>query len=182
MLTKSATIMLGIIQEHPVNAYELIKMLSKFQLKDWYEIADSTVYATIKSLEKKGCIIGKTQRDGNMPDKTVYSLTATGEAALKDTLKSFLSQFEYDLVPFMIASFFIEIVGIETALVCLQKRLSYLEKNKTGILKQIENLQNDMNIPHYVIGNVEHNLLVVETEIIATKKMIDEKKVGNCKK
>ena len=53
MLTKTATIILGIIQKHPVNAYELIKMLSRFQLKDWYDIADSTVYATLKSLEKK---------------------------------------------------------------------------------------------------------------------------------
>ena len=53
MLTKTATIILGIIKKHPVNAYELIKMLSRFQLKDWYDIADSTVYATLKSLEKK---------------------------------------------------------------------------------------------------------------------------------
>ena len=37
MLTKTATIILGIIQKHPVNAYELIKMLSRFQLKDWYD-------------------------------------------------------------------------------------------------------------------------------------------------
>ena len=74
MLTKTATIILGIIQKHPVNAYELIKMLSRFQLKDWYDIADSTVYATLKSLEKKQYITGKVQKDGNMPDKTVYSL------------------------------------------------------------------------------------------------------------
>lgn len=33
MLTKSATIILGIIQEHPINAYELIKVLSTFTLK-----------------------------------------------------------------------------------------------------------------------------------------------------
>lgn len=48
MLTKSATIILGIIQEHPINAYELIKVLSTFRIKDWYEIADSSVYATLK--------------------------------------------------------------------------------------------------------------------------------------
>ena len=78
MLTKTATIILGIIQKHPVIAYELIKMLSRFQLKDWYDIADSTVYATLKSLEKKQYITGRVQKDGNMPDKTVYSLTDAG--------------------------------------------------------------------------------------------------------
>lgn len=175
MLTKAATIILGIIQDHPVNAYELIKMMSRFQLKDWYEIADSTVYATLKSLEKKEYISGKIQRDGNMPDKTVYSLTLSGEEKLKETLKVFLSRFDYDLVPFMIASFFVNIIGTKSALLCLQERLSYLEKNKTGLLAQVQTLQNQSDIPYYVIGNVEHNILVVETEILATKKLIESK-------
>ena len=40
-------------------------------VKSWYEIADSTVYVAIKTLEKKAYIAGKVQKDGNMPDKTV---------------------------------------------------------------------------------------------------------------
>lgn len=47
-------------------------------VKSWYEIADSTVYATIKTLEKKSYITDKIQKDGNMPDKTVYSITEAG--------------------------------------------------------------------------------------------------------
>lgn len=62
MLTKTATIILGIIQKHPVNAYELIKMLSRFQLKDWYDIADSTVYATLKSLEKNNTLLAECKK------------------------------------------------------------------------------------------------------------------------
>lgn len=62
MLTKTATIILGIIQKHPVNAYELIKMLSRFQLKDWYDIADSTVYATLKSLEKNNILLARYKK------------------------------------------------------------------------------------------------------------------------
>ena len=62
MLTKTATIILGIIQKHPVNAYELIKMLSRFQKKDWYDIADSTVYATLKSLEKNNISLAEYKK------------------------------------------------------------------------------------------------------------------------
>ena len=62
MLTKTATIILRIIQKHPVNAYELIKMLSRFQLKDWYDIADSTVYATLKSLEKNNISLAEYKK------------------------------------------------------------------------------------------------------------------------
>ena len=99
MLTKSATIILGIIQEHPINAYELIKVLSTFRIKDWYEIADSSVYATLKSLEKKNYIIGETQKSGNMPDKTVYSLTSSGKTELKKTIKNFIVEAQSPVFP-----------------------------------------------------------------------------------
>ena len=156
MLTKTATIILGIIQKHPVNAYELIKMLSRFQLKDWYDIADSTVYATLKSLEKKQYITGRVQKDGNMPDKTVYSLTDAGTKEWNTAIKFFLTHFDYDLIPFMIASFFAESIGVDEAIKCLEERLDYLKKNSKGLTRQIEELEVEKDIPYYVIGNVQH--------------------------
>jgi len=173
MLTKTATIILGMIQEHPINAYEIIKMLSKFRTKDWYEIADSTVYATLKSLEKKNYIIGEIQKSGNMPDKTVYSLTDSGRTELKKTVRNFIVNFDYDLVPFLIACFFVDVIGREDALSCLQERYDFLIKNRDGLKMQIQKLKNDAKIPAYAICNVEHNFLIVETEISATQKMID---------
>ena len=44
MLTKSATIILGIIQEHPINAYELIKVLSTFRIKDTKIFGEEELY------------------------------------------------------------------------------------------------------------------------------------------
>lgn len=176
MLTKTATIILGIIQKHPVNAYELIKMLSRFQLKDWYDIADSTVYATLKSLEKKQYITGKVQKAGNMPDKTVYSLTDVGTKEWNTAIKFFLTHFDYDLIPFMIASFFAESIGVDEAIKCLEERLAYLKKNSDGLTRQIEELEMETDIPYYVIGNVQHNALIVETEIAVTQQMITKYK------
>lgn len=174
MLTKTSAIILGIIQKNPVNAYELIKMLSRLQLKNWYDIADSTVYATLKSLEKKNYIVGQAQKAGNMPDKTVYSLTCDGEKNLKKSLKHFITDFDYDLVPFMIASFFVEIIGIDEVLKCLEERLDYLQKSGEGLHAQIEVLKAEKDIPYYVIGNVEHNTLIVETEIKVAEQMLEK--------
>ena len=56
-------------------------------IKYWFNIGTSTVYATIKTLEKKQYITGKVQKDGNMPDKTIYSITEQGTAVLLDTLR-----------------------------------------------------------------------------------------------
>ena len=52
MLSKPATMLLGLIYEKPLNAYEIIKHLNYMNVKWWFNIADSTVYSTLKTLEK----------------------------------------------------------------------------------------------------------------------------------
>ena len=72
----------------------------------------------------------------------------------------------------MIASFFAESIGVDKAIKCLEERLEYLKKNSEGLTKQIEELETEKDVPYYVIGNVQHNALIVETEITVTQQMI----------
>ena len=57
MLSKSATMLLGLINQRPLNPYEIIKQLQIMNVHRWYNIANSTVYATLKALEKKEYIL-----------------------------------------------------------------------------------------------------------------------------
>lgn len=57
MLSKSATMMLGLINQKPQNEYEIIKNLEIMNVKWWYNIADSTVYATLRTLDNKGLLL-----------------------------------------------------------------------------------------------------------------------------
>ena len=87
MLSKSATMLLGLINQRPLNPYEIIKQLQIMNVHRWYNIANSTVYATLKVLEKKEYIYGSIEKDGNMPDKTIYSLTDKGKQEFVATLQ-----------------------------------------------------------------------------------------------
>lgn len=62
MLSKPATMLLGLIYEKPLNAYEITKLLGYMNVRWWFNIADSTVYTTIKNLEKKDLLRGKQKR------------------------------------------------------------------------------------------------------------------------
>ena len=96
MLSKSATMLLGLITHQPLNAYEIVKTLDYMNIKYWFNIGTSTVYATIKTLEKKQYLVGEIQKDGNMPDKTVYSITEQGKAVFLETLRTSFLKFDYD--------------------------------------------------------------------------------------
>lgn len=110
----------------PLNAYEIVKQLQWMNVKYWYNIADSTVYATIKSLEKKGCISGTVKKEGNMPDKTIYALTDRGNAELRETLSHSIVTFDFDANIFSIAAFFIDFFELEEQRQLLEKRLENL--------------------------------------------------------
>nr|UDN47983.1 hypothetical protein JJJ25_02635 [Clostridioides sp. ES-S-0173-01] len=49
-----------------------------------------------------------SKEDANIPGKTVYSLSKTDYIELKGTFVSFIQNFNYSLVPFMITIFFIK--------------------------------------------------------------------------
>lgn len=171
MLSKPATLLLGLIYEKPLNAYEIIKLLNYMNVKWWFNIADSTVYSTLKTLEKKEYILGTAEKVGNMPDRTVYSLSEKGKDEFIATLKASVLQFNYDTNIFSIAAFFLNIFMPEEQQELLEKRLEILKKYRTGIEKQVNPLwKNEVSAVH--VANVERMIDLVDAEITGTKRFL----------
>lgn len=172
MLSKPATMLLGLISEKPLNAYEIIKRLNYMNVKWWFNIADSTVYATLKALEKKDYISGTAEKVGNMPDRTVYNLSGKGKAAFIDTLKSSILQFNYDTNIFSIAAFFLNTFTPDEQRELLQERLEVLQKYRAGIEKQVNPLwENEVSAVH--VANVKRMTDLVDAEITGTSRLLE---------
>ena len=172
MLSKPATMLLGLIYEKPLNAYEIIKHLNYMNVKWWFNIADSTVYSTLKTLEKKEYIIGTTEKVGNMPDRTVYSLSEKGKDEFISTLKASILQFNYDTNIFSIAAFFLNTFTPEEQQKLLQERLTVLQKYRTGIKKQVNPLwENEVSATHS--ANVKRMIDLVDAEITGTNRLLE---------
>lgn len=174
MLSKSATMLMGLIYHSPLNAYEITKQLEYMNIKRWYNIANSTVYATIKSIEKKGYISGTVEKEGNMPDKTIYILTESGQNELLKTLRNSIITFDYDTNIFSIAAFFLDIFETDERKFLLEKRLENLHLYLNGIKKQVsETLENQ--IPSFHVANVKRMIDIVNAEISGTKRILKAK-------
>ncbi|UDN56493.1 PadR family transcriptional regulator [Clostridioides sp. ES-S-0010-02] len=171
MLSKPATMLLGLINEKPLNAYEIIKVLEYMNVKYWFNIADSTVYTTIKTLEKRGLILGTVKKDGNMPDKTVYTITEKGSIEFHDTLRNSILKFDYDTNIFSITAFFIEYLGKEERKKLLEKRLEVLNQYLTGI-KQKDDDDWEKEVSEFHVANVKRMIDIVLAEISGTKKLL----------
>lgn len=172
MLSKPATVLLGIIYDKPINAYEIIKMLEYMNVKWWFNIADSTVYATLKTLCKKNYIVGNIEKNGNMPQKKVYNITDEGTGKLKETLRKSILTFDYDTNVFSIAAFFMNILSKDEQISLLNERLEILNKYKDGITSQMSvKWKNEVSDIHIV--NVERMKALVDAEIFGAKKLLE---------
>ncbi len=172
MLSKPATMLLGFIYEKPLNAYEIIKRLNYMNVKWWFHIADSTVYSTLKTLEKKEFISGTTEKAGNMPDRTVYTLSDKGKNEFVNTLKSSILQFNYDTNIFSIAAFFLSTFTPDEQQELLQERLNILQKYRAGIEQQINPLwENEVSSAHS--ANVKRMIDLVDAEITGTNRLLE---------
>ena len=66
-------------------------------------------YATLRTLDKKGLIVGASEKNGNMPFRTVYSISENVKEELRDTLTKLILSFDYDTNMFSIVAFFLDV-------------------------------------------------------------------------
>ena len=171
MLSKPAALLMGIIYQKPLNAYEMTKLLAYMNIKWWFNIADSTVYTTLKNLERRGLIEGTIERIGNMPDRTIYSLTEKGRDELKETIKESILQFNYDTNIFTIAAFVMDILDTEEKKELLEKRLGILQSYLAGIREQ-GNETWKQEVPDFHAANLERMIDIVYAELSGTKRLL----------
>jgi len=162
---------LGIIYQNPINAYEIIRKLEEMNVKNWYKIADSTVYATVKHANKKRYLSVVVEKESEMPQKKVYSLTDSGKEEIERTIESYIAEFDYDIRNFNIGMFFSDIPGVAKTIKLLEKRIEVLEKYQTGILRKT----NEMTMAKYpkiIVENTRQNLYIVEAQLKGAKSIL----------
>lgn len=72
-------IVLGILKKEPLSAYDIQKLVEYRNISKWVKISTPSIYKKVIQFEEKGYIKGATVKEGNMPEKVVYSLTNAGE-------------------------------------------------------------------------------------------------------
>ena len=171
MLSKLSALILGVISEKELNPYEITKMLKDLETTSWFPIADSTVYATIKNLNKSGFIEGRKERSGNLPEKTFYSLTAEGKQKLKETLEEFLSKPKDEISKIDVALLLNKNLTKDKIISLLKKKLADLESSLFRLKKQIMAYEIDGKRPISGLMLLKHQLHISEAEIKTLKEL-----------
>ncbi|MXP74159.1 PadR family transcriptional regulator [Lachnospiraceae bacterium WCA-9-b2] len=71
-------IVLGMLKQESLSAYDIQKLVEYRNISKWVKISTPSIYKKVIQLEEKGLITSRTEKEGKMPEKAVYSLTDAG--------------------------------------------------------------------------------------------------------
>lgn len=86
MISTIELVLLGMLREKNMSAYDLEKELDKRNTTKWVNISKASIYNKVQQFEQKGYVTANTVQNGKMPPKTLYSLTESGKTYFMDGL------------------------------------------------------------------------------------------------
>ena len=121
-ISKTSLLILGLVSENPLSPYEMNKVLGKINIQKWFPLSESSIYATVRTLERNGMISGHPVKEGNMPEKTVYGITKKGSQNFIAALREYLSDKDVRHTEFDLGLLFVCHLEKENALSILQNK------------------------------------------------------------
>ncbi|HCK99025.1 MAG TPA: hypothetical protein DHW42_02805 [Candidatus Marinimicrobia bacterium] len=90
-MTQLELTILGIVQEKPCHAYYVEKIIQEKGIRERLNIGFSTIYSTLKKMEKNGLLESRYKPQESLPGRRIYSVTYKGKQLLIEDLKKALS-------------------------------------------------------------------------------------------
>lgn len=129
--------LLGFFMEKPMNAYEIKKEVENRNLTWWIKGSSPSIYRNINGLAEKGYVDGKVIREGEMPEKTIYTINERGKHYFYDLIQKFSEEPPNIYLDFTAIISNIGKVNSEMGQQLIANLILSFEKN-TEILKSIE--------------------------------------------
>jgi DNA-binding PadR family transcriptional regulator len=144
-LTKAEYAVLGLLVEKPAHGWDLEQVIEQRNMRDWTELAFSSIYYVLKRLEKHDFVeVLPTEKTGKGTRK-VYAPTDTGRSLHAETTLKFLGEPE-NLYPALLS-------GLANWMaVDRDKALHMLRKRKTALLEVQADLETKSKTEPVFVG------------------------------
>ena len=152
-------IILAILYEEERYGYEIESLIQQRKLRDWINIGFSTIYNSLKNLEKKGLIGSRHEEEYGSPSRKVFFIKLTAKASVRDLIKSILISPQNNN-EFIIGLAFTHLLTKPEIKECFKKYKENLEKKRDLMQKK---LSEDNEI--YLKTLISYSFKLTETEM-----------------
>ena len=159
MLSKTSIVILGMLRNGEMNAYDMLKMIDRMNMKYWFPIGATTLYETCLRLEKKNYI----ENTGESDKKAVYKLTESGLKELKSTICGLFERVDFDSVWFCLAVMYSGVLSQNELVREVKIRTKLLDEYEKGTLENKNNMLT-YNVSYTEICAIDRMLQIIQME------------------
>ena len=161
-------VILGLLNQNPEHGYKIKKFLKQV-LVLYTDIPTASIYYPLKILEEQRMVERKVGREGQRPEKYVYSITPKGRAYFQDLLEKNILLLSRPFIAIDLSLYFLPSMNKEAVVRKLKLRLRGLERIKRWLFKA---QQTGKAGEKHLALIVEHNLELLEAEQRFTKRLL----------
>jgi DNA-binding PadR family transcriptional regulator len=174
-----ALAVLVLLVEEPMHPYQMSATLKERRKEDSIKINYGSLYSVVESLHKRGLIEAQeTVREGNRPERTIYSITDAGEREMVDWLSELLSTPVKEFPQFEAALSLMPALPPDDVIHLLEKRLEAVRsahEYATGLMAAARSA----GMPRIFAIEHEYEVALMATQISFLEALLDDLRGGD---
>jgi DNA-binding PadR family transcriptional regulator len=162
------------LYERPMHPYEVASTLRQRHKDESVRLNYGSLYAVVSSLERRGLIVAQdTEREGRLPERTIYGLTDAGRLEAHDWLAELLAIPVKEYPALGAALSFLPALPPAEAVALLEQRAERLELALAQARATVE-LVEQHGLPRLLWVEVEFELELRGRELEFVRMLVDE--------
>ena len=171
-LSNAELAILSLIAERPRHGYELEQIIEERGMREWTEVAFSSIYFILNGLVKKGLAASALQpAAGRGPAKKVFSATPQGYKALHDGIYLAISMAEHDNQRFLLGLSCLPLLSPTEVEKAFHERMDTLSAKITEF--SMHPAFTTPGFPPHVRAMFEYSTALIRTELEWSAQFLD---------
>ncbi len=164
-MTQIEMVLLALLYEEDRYGYEIESVIEERKMRNWTKIGFSSIYNSLKNLEKKGWIGSRYKEEYGSPARKVYFINDDFRESVRETIKKILQAPQSVYSEFSIGLAFSHFLTKEEVYECLIKYRESLENRRQVILQNYSEQQPMIQNIIHIKALFTHPLKLIEAEV-----------------
>lgn len=156
-------IVLGMLKKQALSAYDIQKLVEYRNISKWVKISTPSIYKKVIQLEEKGLLQSIPVRENNMPEKTVYSLTANGKQEFERLMQEISTQPIRIFLDFNAVIVNLDSLSIENQKSCIANIEKSVQDLKAYLEENLRKKENVPEVPEIGMAVLRQQFVLAET-------------------
>jgi PadR family transcriptional regulator PadR len=174
IMTQIEIILLALLYEEDRYGYEIESVIEERKMRNWTKIGFSSIYNSLKNLEKKGWIGSRYEDEYGSPARKVFFIKEDYREPVRETIKKIFYSPERVYSEFSIGLAFSHFLTKEEVYECLIKYRESLEKRREIILKSYSEEEPEVQNSIHIKALFTHPLKLIEAEVKWIEEVLNE--------